>query len=638
MSRRALSAVLFAAFTLIVVALMGAGCGDDPPNFFEDGVFDAGRDAIDKRNETGTGSETGTEGGADTGVPATFNISAADSTGRLGLTVTFDAPPDAAQAVVLANYAVPGLTLSGTPTLSGNVVTLVTSAQVTQSYTLTVSGVTRASDGAPLTGATKVFTGSGTFSVTGAAAPSAKVVKVTFDAIPTTSEANNPLSYTVPGLTVSAALVAGKVVTLTTTAQTAQSYALTVAGVTRSVDNEPLTVATANFTGRTPFNVASAQSTNPVTLTVTFDAAPNTAMATTLANYAVPGLTLSGTPVLAGNTVTLKTSAQLGQAYTVTVSNVTRASDAEPLDVKAATFNGTAVLAPTVTNVVVTSTLPNNGTIPYNTGTSTVTITGTDFLTVSCVAATMGVKLDDLDGVGVAVNTPATACTVDSDTQITATLPRGIRTNAATGWNVRVTNTIGTNATSAVPFVPRAGLLISEVYIGSVGGADPADREFIEVYNPTATAIDTSAAGLALKMHIRNGGGTNTQKPLALVTTGIVPSHGFLLIVSTKTDANDAWYAKRDYTYSAELVGNGGVYISLSITPNTKVLDKVGWGTQPANGFEGTATLNLAAPLCIERLPAGGAGHATDTDVNSSDFGPPTAVITPRGIADGAQP
>jgi hypothetical protein len=67
------------------------------------------------------------------------------------MTVTLDAPPNAAQAMMLANYSVPGLTLSGTPTLAGNVVTITTSAQSATTYTVTVSNVTRNSDSEALT-------------------------------------------------------------------------------------------------------------------------------------------------------------------------------------------------------------------------------------------------------------------------------------------------------------------------------------------------------------------------------------------------------------------------------------------------------------------------------------------------------
>jgi hypothetical protein len=549
------------------------------------------------------------------------------------LVVTFDAPPDATAAVVLGNYDVPGLMLSGTPVLAGNAVTITTSSQIAQKYTVTVSNVTRASDKLALKVASADFTGHPTFNVATAAAITARTVQVTFDAAPTAAEATDATKYSIVGLNVTKATLAGSVVTLTTDAQSAQMYTVSVTGVTRASDSDGLVTSTKDFMGRATFNVVSATSTSSVTVDVLFDAPPNGTKAATLANYAIAGLTLSGTPALNGNTVTLHTSGQAGQPYKVTVSNVTRASDAEPLDTNAFTFGGTAVLAPTVTNVAVASTNPNNGMTPYNTGTTTLTITGTDFATVACP---MGVKLDDLDGAGLAVSTHPTACTVDSDTQITATFPAGIRTNGATGWNVLVTNMIATNATSAVTFVPIAGLLVSEVYTGTVGNTD---HEYVEVYNPTSLPIDTTAAtGIGLKLHIRSSGGADTNKTLTFVTTGVIPSHGFLLVVSSLTDVNDAWYANRDVTYSAALVGNGGVTISLSATADAKVIDRVGWGTQPAPGYEGTAATNVPSNQSIERLPAGGMGHATDTDVNSADFTAPSTTLTPRGTVDTPQP
>lgn len=90
------------------------------------------------------------------------------------------------------------------------------------------------------------------------------------------------------------------------------------------------------------FNVVSATSTGATSMTVMFDAPPDDAQATTLANYSVSGgLALSGTPSLSGNTVTITTAAQAAQAYIVTVSNVTRAADAVPLAWNSATFIGT---------------------------------------------------------------------------------------------------------------------------------------------------------------------------------------------------------------------------------------------------------------------------------------------------------
>ncbi|MBX3209449.1 MAG: hypothetical protein KF764_30730 [Labilithrix sp.] len=569
----------------------------------------------------------------------TFNVMSAQSTSNTSMTVTFDAAPNAAEATTLAHYDVPGLTLSGTPTLAGNVVTLTTSSQAGQAYTVTVTDVTRDADGEALVTNTADFQGRTTFNVTSASSTSSTRIAVVFDAPPTAAAATNLANYDVPGLTLSAPVLAGSTVTFTTTAQAAQTYTVTVSNVTRNADGEALAVSTADFTGRTPFSVGSAQSTSAVTIEVTFDAAPNTAQATMLANYTVAGLGLSGVPTLAGNTVTIHTAGQLAQAYTVTVAGVTRASDGEPLTVATADFTGTAVQAPTVTNVVVTATVPDNGTTPYNTGTTTVTITGTDLATVDCAAAVKGVRLSDLNGIGVAVGTRATSCTVDSDTQITATFPAGIRTNGATGWDVIATNTAGSNATSTVPFVPRAGLLISEVFVGASGGTTPAQREFIEIYNPTSRSIDASAAGLNVRLRVRNStASTDVNKTLTFVTNGVIPSHGFLLLVSTDTATTDAWYVERDATYAHGLVGDGAAYISLSGTANLLVIDKVGWGNQPEHGYEGTALANIPANQSAQRKPAGGAGHATDTDDNSADFNAPSASISPHGTVSAPQP
>jgi len=200
---------------------------------------------------------------------------------------------------------------------------------------------------------------------------------------------------------------------------------------------------------------------------------------------------------------------------------------------------------------------------------------------------------------------------------------------------VLVTNSAGSNATSSVRLVPRAGLLISEVYTGS---SSATGHEFVETYNPTATAIDSTASGVGLHLHIRNSTGSDTDKLLTLVTSGTIPSHGFLLLVSSQSVPADPWFAHRDYTYSSALVSNGGAYISLSGTANAMVIDKVGWGTQPANGFEGTATADIPADNSVERKPAGGNGNATDTDNNASDFNAPSISITPLGSVDPPQP
>ncbi|MDB4995494.1 MAG: hypothetical protein JWM74_2926, partial [Myxococcaceae bacterium] len=284
---------------------------------------------------------------------SSFNVASAAATDNTTVTVTFDAAPNATQAANITHYSIPGLTVSAA-SLTGNVVSLTTSAQASQSYTVTVSGVTRTSDGAPLAMSSATFAGRTTFNLVSAVSTSASSITVTFDAPPNGTQAIDTSKFAIPGLTLSAPVVSGITVKFTTSAQSATGYTLTVTGVTRAGDGQALTTNTATFTGRTPFNVTGAVA-NSVTLEITFDAPPNTAQATTLANYAVPGLTLTGTPSLAGNIVKIATSAQAAQSYTVTVSNVGRAGDGEALTVNTATFTGFPRALVQITEVAVSN-------------------------------------------------------------------------------------------------------------------------------------------------------------------------------------------------------------------------------------------------------------------------------------------
>lgn len=559
-----------------------------------------------------------------------FNVASAASVNATTMSVTFDAPPDPAQATTLANYSVPGLALSGTPVLSGTTVTIATAAQAAQTYTVSVAGVTRASDGSPLAVNSASFTHVA-FNVASAASVTSHAMSVTFDAPPDPVQATILANYSVVGLTLSGTpVLSGNTVTIATGSQDATTYTVNVANVTRASDGTVLTTRTASFTGRSPFDVTGAASTSSGSITVTFSAPPNSAQATTLANYSIPGLTLSGTPLLSGSTVTLPTSSQAAQSYTVTVSNVTRASDGEVLAADNASFAGTAVKVPTVTNVVVVATAPDNGTRYYNTGTVTVVITGTDFTGVACPS---GVKLDDTNGAGAVIGTHPTSCTVDSGTQITATFPAGIVTHGTLGWEVLVTNSAGTNTTSAVNLIPYAGILLSEVTYG--GNGNRTQHEFIELYNPTQNAIDVTP----LHVHVRVGSGTDHDLALTYTNTAI-PSHGFFLITATQASA-EIWWASRDATYDAsdgELVSNGALYLSLSPTAQARVLDKLGWGNVTAPWFEGQAANNINNDNSVQRKPAGGAGAATDTDNNRNDFNPPSNSMTPLGSSAPPQP
>ncbi|MCB1201454.1 MAG: Ig-like domain-containing protein [Leptospiraceae bacterium] len=89
-----------------------------------------------------------------------FNVSSASATGTNTVTVTFNNTPNSTTATNVANYSINnGLTVTNA-TLSGITVTLTTSNQtVGQSYTVSVSNVTRNADSAALTSNTAAFTG-----------------------------------------------------------------------------------------------------------------------------------------------------------------------------------------------------------------------------------------------------------------------------------------------------------------------------------------------------------------------------------------------------------------------------------------------------------------------------------------------
>jgi hypothetical protein len=113
-----------------------------------------------------------------------------------------------------------------------------------------------------------------------------------------------------------------------------------VSNVKRASDFEPLDAASAMFTGRTPYQLTTAAPATTTSLVVTFSSAPTPAQATTLGNYSITGLTLSGTPVLSGANVTLTTTPQSAMMYMLDVANVTRASDSEPLSPASIAFTG----------------------------------------------------------------------------------------------------------------------------------------------------------------------------------------------------------------------------------------------------------------------------------------------------------
>src|SRR5205814_2023584 len=94
-------------------------------------------------------------------------------------------------------------------------------------YTVMVSGITRAGDRATLDTATASFAGRAAFGVASAVPTSNTVVTLTYDAVPDAAAAVAG-NYDIPGLSVLTATVVGSVVSLGTASQLEQSYTVTV--------------------------------------------------------------------------------------------------------------------------------------------------------------------------------------------------------------------------------------------------------------------------------------------------------------------------------------------------------------------------------------------------------------------------
>jgi len=123
-------------------------------------------------NASDFSSKSVSQGGANNCV---FNVTGATSASNTTATVTFSDPPHASSSTTLSNYCVTTsavasfaaceasggvLSISGTPSLSTNTVTITTAAQSAVTYNVWVQNVTSANGGIAMTTANASFTGS----------------------------------------------------------------------------------------------------------------------------------------------------------------------------------------------------------------------------------------------------------------------------------------------------------------------------------------------------------------------------------------------------------------------------------------------------------------------------------------------
>ncbi len=257
------------------------------------------------------------------------------------------------------------------------------------------------------------------------------------------------------------------------------------------------------------------------------------------------------------NTVSVLKGAGNG-TFSVSATPTVGAGATSPASLAAADFNGDGkldlasanygtnnigvLLNATTFPPAVTSFSPTNGMVG-----ATVVITGVRFTGATSVK----------------FNGTTATFTVNSDTQITATVPTG-----ATTGKISVTTAGGTGTGSGdftvIPPVATSGALISQFRYGGPGGTTD---EFIELVNTTTSPLNVSGWNVTA---------TGVAAPIAV--TGIIPASGHLLL------ANSAGYslsalATGDSTYTGDI--SFGAVITLKNASGTTV-DTVSDGDPPA--------------------------------------------------------
>jgi large repetitive protein len=221
--------------------------------------------------------------------------------------------------------------------------------------------------------------------------------------------------------------------------------------------------------------------------------------------------------------------------------------------------------------------------------------------------------------------------TVPADA-LSATVTLAVGTSSA-GQTGVVIATLGADQAS-VSVLAQGGstvthLLISEV---AVRGPAGANDEFVELYNPTAQALDVG--GYAVQ-YLSAGGSSGIRVALPLGTS--IPAHHYFLF-SGPTYAGGAVPA--DFKHTAELNFSGNSGHVQVLDPGGAVVDKLAYGaigqavpTQPEGtafvaatiqGVNGSYERKANAASTAASMAVGGAdelaGNGQDTDDNSKDW------------------
>jgi phosphatidylserine/phosphatidylglycerophosphate/cardiolipin synthase-like enzyme/predicted extracellular nuclease len=198
----------------------------------------------------------------------------------------------------------------------------------------------------------------------------------------------------------------------------------------------------------------------------------------------------------------------------------------------------------------------------------------------------------------------------------------------------------------AVPLAQAAThVVISEF---ATRGLSSATDEFVELYNPTSSAIDISG----WKLQYKSASGTIWNDRAILPANSSIPAHGFFLIANqtSYTGPPAADYTSGSWTSGTGMADSGHERI---IDASAVQVDLVGWGSaiapegSPAPNHGTSANGNSVerkalASSTADSLASGGAhallGNGQDTDNNASDYVVQTHGRNPQNSASPIEP
>jgi 5'-nucleotidase len=166
-------------------------------------------------------------------------------------------------------------------------------------------------------------------------------------------------------------------------------------------------------------------------------------------------------------------------------------------------------------------------------------------------------------------------------------------------------------------------VVISEVYGGGGNSGATLKSDFIELYNPTETAI--SLSGKSVQYRSSAGGAPTSGSRGVFELTGSIPAESHWLIKAADGTGGTTDLPTADATSDFTMSGSGGqVYLANqtgaltlaegSVVDNQAVIDLVGYGTSTRT-FETTPTASTSNTTSAARDSTG-----TDIDDNKADF------------------